>query len=250
MSLQKFEQRIKMQLESRKIQPQEETWKTLESYLNKSKRINSKLQYLAVAATFVVVLGLVWFVSQDTQLVPAVGIDAAFDSTPVNEGKIDLKNVVASIDSKGLDNIVPNKEEMNIVKSSLFVDNTIKTNDVEEPLAKVILNEDIFKKDSKIILVNETTIETISIPILFQNQTTEAELVSPEISDDDLDALLNPYRDKIRNQNQDRLAVADRAARLLKEAEFENNQSFRKQIIDGFVTGIKSVHTAYVNRKN
>ena len=99
-------------------------------------------------------------------------------------------------------------------------------------------------------MVNETTIETTSIPILFQNQITEAELVSPEISDDDLDALLNPYRDKIRNYNQDRLAVADRAARLLKEAEFENNQSFRKQIIDGFVTGIKSVHTAYVNRKN
>ncbi|MGC6432242.1 MAG: hypothetical protein ACON5F_14445 [Jejuia sp.] len=251
----KFEENIKDKLNKRTIAPSDGAWDKLASRLDAENNRKDKSSYwwIGLAASVVgVLLVITQFSSNEIELTPQDIVN-----TPTTEEIIDT-NIIDD---------VPIKEHLNpeVIIASESVDEEVSKTVVKENKVKVNLPNTnlpnnqiaqeqvvpIFKEDRDLIkpqLKVELNFEAEKVQqvadAIYDLNSGEA-----EVSSTDIDSLLKQAQREIllnRMQNEDK-AVVD-AALLLKEVEFELDESFRERVFKAFKSTYGSVKTAIAQR--
>ncbi len=237
MPLKKFENKIKSRLESREIQPSPGSWKKLNQRLNDSSDYKTTKYHWIAASAAAVGLVSIWL-TQD----PLVS-----KSMTENPAVVESQNF-AEVD------LPPSKQPINLNEVKHTENRTVKRlKNSQSPQIQGLQVLPSLTEETASTEINSNSVEWDTREVLVINQVASGDEVVEDkssISDEELDELLNRYRNEVRREIIDQKDISQKAKSLLNEVENEMDRSFKKQIFDAFVSGAKAIHTAYINRKN
>ena len=237
MPLKKFENKIKSEIESREIQPSPDSWKRLNQRLNDSAEYRTT-KYHWIAASVAAVGLLTLWLTQESPVANSIIVKPA-----VGENQ-NIAIIDSSLAKQNIKNDVVNKTENNaVIPIKITQSPQIQVAQVLPYVVGVGSNSENDSHPIELDVRDE----------FGANQVTSIEEVSKvksSISDEELDALLNRYRNEVRREITDQKDISQKAKSLLAEVEKEMDQSFKNQIFDALLSGAKAVQTVYINRKN
>jgi hypothetical protein len=252
----KFEEDIKVKLESRRIEPSAESWQKLAGKLDDQRQASRKRYWwVAVAASLILVLFTVLQVTQSPEdMLPQE--QYSVEEAPVKEGSAD-ESIIKEKQT------LPQSatEEMFAEEEAIQkLDETIMTKK-EKPAIPTVKTEETFAEVSQPRIEKDLPVVADKIEVAEATQDIDELLIKEAIKelngnseksiDKEADSLLKAAQkalllDKNMRNNT---SVVD-ASKLLMEAELEAEPSIKAKVYDAIKDGFKKVKTAVAQRKN
>ena len=251
----KFEEHIREKLENREIQPSAQSWDKLNSRLERSeKRTGTKWWISAAAAVVVLLIASVWFVNQQEQIStpivesPVEEVQKPSDKTefeqPVqvaSENEVDEKMEKSAI-NQGRTKEAENDNALVENNNQERVQENIQVQPKREVLEPIIIDSPIIaeSKSDQIYSKVQEVLASIS----------QAERKAEDFTEAEVDALLAEAARDIANSEIINSTGGVSADALLADAEFEVDQSFRKEVFDFLKEEFLKAKTAVATRND
>lgn len=251
----KFEKEFSEKLESRKIEPKEESWKQLNKRLNSSveNKKSHAFWWMGIAATIVGGI-LIFGTFFNESVINSPGIVVVpVESHEQEENKIQHNS---SEEIKPEEIAFEEKEEVietSVIKNKLKVSEEKKSSIGNNKNSVAVVDKSI-KMQEPIPKEPEVVVAEIS-EVSQSIQDAIAEVVlqqgSGNITEAEVDALLARAATEISQIKNDKFSSDNiDAGSLLREVEFEMEESFRDKVFEVLKEGYLKARTAVVNRNN
>lgn len=238
MALNKLENKIKEQLNSREIQPSAQAWDRLDAMLTvaEEKKTTRSFGWLYIAASILVLVsaGVFFFnqkgseIQQDSVVTTEVPKDSVQKSHEIQIPKINNDAVAASEHNPTTDNQQPttNNQSVSINNQKTKINqNQINNDKQNQDNENIVQNVAPKPEENKQATANRTTI----------------------LSDEQLLASLD---NTVKQSNSQKSTVKVDAKKLLSEVDGEVEYTFREKVINKVSKNYKEVKVALANRNN
>ena len=261
----KFEEQFKEKLEKRTLQPSNDVWNKLSDKLDiqEERKTNKGYWWLGVAATVVGVMLAITFMFKNN---PEQPIEPTIVDTIKIEESLPEQEKVAVTD-KAEDNIETRKQEQQTKTETNKKPSTIKQ--TNQPILKQKLQEEQKKliptsldeavAQNKTVNDKKVEIDKNLEGLTFETQKVnevvakviELQKSKSTVTDDEIDALLNKAQQEITMKKlYDEATNTVDADALLRDVEFDLDQSFRDKVFKALKNSYESVKTAVAQRNN
>jgi hypothetical protein len=258
----KYEDKMRNKLESRSIEPSNNSWEKLSKRLDNHEEKKSKKNvfwFLKIAAAIV---GVVWISSTIFFSETVIEIEPQIVDTPkIDVNKLennsiedDTQKFIKEIEKGTSEDvetittevvIVKQKQENKINKKEEVLKNI---NEVESiAIANVKVQKEVEKKPE---LISLDAVKDENVEVLVA-QIVELKEQNKEITDAEIDDLLNMAQDEIRLKKlyKNNSKTVDAMA-LLQDVEADLDRSFRKKVFEALKINYNNVKTAVAQRND
>ncbi|MEX0998202.1 MAG: hypothetical protein WDZ45_14210 [Flavobacteriaceae bacterium] len=235
-----FDNQIKNQLEQRTVDPSAKSWEQLRSKLDKKDKKTTPIYWwMGIAASFLVgILLMGVFVNSENETINNIVNEDAMEPKPEA-----VFNPI--VDTNSIDTEISEISDSNSILESKKEEKTYQLKQLNLPNSKQ-------EKSSTIVDFSPEISETITQTESQEDQHIVDELIAnikpgKEVSDDEIDTLLNEAFDKLATQKANSNPVITSSS-LLEDVEGEIEESFRQRIFELLKEGLLLSREAVANR--
>ncbi|AOW21405.1 hypothetical protein [Urechidicola croceus] len=257
----KYEENMRDKLEKRTIQPSANAWEKLSKRLDDSEDKKSKKSifwFVGIAAS---IIGVLWISASLLFSEKFVPIEPQIVDTPKIEVKEENKEDIIIESSQEYiteiqkepqettepiiaENSIIEQKSTTINKEDILIDNTI----IEQSFVAEVIDEVENQKVSESFNLKAVEEENVDAIVA---QIVELKEQNQEITDAEIDELLNEAQDKIRLKKlyKNNSKTIDAMA-LLQDVEADIDRSFRMKVFEALKINYNSVKTAVAQRND